>query len=97
MSHATIDKSGAVDFPQWVKVLAWVVGLSFPVAVLCAVWIGNTMWTMKEQITEMRTELRIARDDSYGATSATAAHEALVQRILRNEADIKELQRLHGR
>ena len=97
MSHATIDKGGAVDFPQWVKVLAWIVGLSFPVAVLCAVWIGNTIWGMKEQITEMRTEMRISRDDNFGAAAANAAHEALVQRILRNEADIKELRRLHGR
>jgi len=89
--NATITKGGEVEFPQWVKVLAWIVGLSFPVAILCAAWIGGKIWEMSTSITEMRTEIRISRADSYGAAAATAAHQAIDQRIDRNERDIQEI------
>lgn len=90
--NATITKSGEVEFPSWVKVLAWIVGLSFPVAILCAAWIGGKIWEMSTAITEMRTEIRITRNDNYGAAQATAAHQAILSRVERNEQDIQELQ-----
>lgn len=93
---ATITKSGEVDFPAWVKVLAWIIGLSFPLGVAAAFWTGNKLWDMNDTIIEMRTELRLSRTDSYGKTEAGAAHDLLQSQIDSVKEDVAELRRLHG-
>ena len=86
-----------VDFPSWVKALAWVVGLCFPVAVMAIVWSASTMIEMKIEMSRMNGVLQAAIDDRYRGSQAEDAHALLDLQIQRNSEDIAELRQLHGR
>lgn len=91
-SHATISKAGEVDFPLWVKVLAWAVGICIPVAILAGTWVGNVLWDMSQRMTRMETTLSISSSERYSRQEAEASHALLEQRIERNTADIEQIQ-----
>lgn len=95
--HAIITRAGEVDFPLWVKVLAWIIGLAIPVALLASAWIGSTIFDMSVRIARMEGQLQLAAEDRYRASQAQDAHNLLTERIDRNSEDVSELQGLHGR
>lgn len=90
--HATISKAGEVDFPLWVKVLAWIVGLCIPIAVLSASWFANVMWDMSERMTRMEAKLEAVADDRYRASEARSAQALLQLQIDRNTESIIEIE-----
>ena len=90
-------KNGEVDFPQWVKALAWVVGLCFPIAIAGGIWMASAVFDISLRMARMEAALASATDDRYRQTQANDAHDALRTRIQGNTDDIRELQRLHGR
>lgn len=94
--HASLQ-DGEVNFPKWVQVLSWIVGLCFPMAVLVGGWMASALIEVKLEIASVRAQLEVATEDRYRATQAEAAHQLLLGRIVTNEEDIEELQRLHGR
>lgn len=90
--HATISKAGEVDFPLWVKALAWLVGVMIPLAILGAGWVGNVLWDMSERMTRMESKLEAAADDRYRASEATAAHALLQLQIERHEDRLEQIE-----
>lgn len=87
LQHATISKSGEIDFPLWVKALGWVIGICIPIAFASAIWTGNVMWEMSERMTRMEAKLEAAADDRFRASEG-----ALLEiQIRRNAADIEEI------
>lgn len=90
--HATISKEGEVDFPLWVKALAWIVGLMIPIAILGASWVGTVLWDMSERMTRMEAKLEAAADDRYRGSEATAAHALLQLQIERHEERIEQVE-----
>lgn len=95
--HATISRAGEVDFPLWVKVLAWIIGLAIPVALLASAWIGSTIFDMSVRMARMEGQLQLAAEDRYRASQAQDAHALLQSQIDEHGDDILELQGLHGR
>lgn len=96
-NHATISRAGEVEFPQWVKVLAWIFGLLVPIGMVAGTWMMATVFDMSVRMARMEGALTIAAEDRYRASQAEDAHELLQDRITRNAEGILELQALHGR
>lgn len=90
--HATISRSGEIDFPLWVKALAWVIGLCIPIGFAAMLWTGNLMWAMNDRMTRMETKLEAAASDRYPATEARAQNELLQLQIDRNTENVELLQ-----
>lgn len=93
MHHATISKAGEVDFPIWVKALAWVVTVCMPLCLLGGGWFANTMWDMSQRMARMEGALQAATEDRYRATQAEDAHQLLDLKIRQNARYISEIQR----
>jgi cell division septal protein FtsQ len=96
-NHATISRAGEVDFPLWVKVLAWVIGIAIPIAILAGTWIAATIFDMSVRMARMEGQLQVANEDRYRESQAEAAHALIQSQIDENGVDIAELQGLHGR
>lgn len=94
--HVEIEH-GEVAFPLWVKVIAWIIGLCFPVAVIMGGWVGTKIWDVSIRMARVEIALQSAADDRYRGSQARDAHALLQERIDRNADNISELQRLHGR
>lgn len=97
MNHATINRAGEIDFPLYVKVLAWIMGIAIPLALAGGVWVGNNIFDMSVRIARMESSLQAAGEDRYRASQAIDAHSAIMLRIEMHDREIRELQRLHGR
>jgi len=90
-NHATISKSGEVDFPLWVKVIAWILGLCVPIAVLAGTWMISAMVDMSIRMARIEASLAVATENRYTETQAADAHQLMNQRIDRNAQDIEIL------
>lgn len=97
MEHATISRGGEVSFPLWIKVVAWVIGICFPIMSAIGAWALLELISVKLTLAEMKPTLTYATEDRYRKQQAEDAHELIMLRVLRNAEDIEELQRVHGR
>lgn len=88
--HATISKSGEIDFPLWVKALAWVIGLCIPIAFAVVIWGGNLMWSMNDRMTRMEAKLETA------ASNRINEGQLLQFQIERNTRDIDQMKERLG-
>ena len=91
--HATISKSGEVDFPLWVKVIAWILGLCVPIAILAGTWMISALVDMSIRMARIEASLTVATENRYSSTQAEDAHKLIYQRIDNLEQDIVTLQR----
>lgn len=91
-NHATISKAGEVDFPAWVKVLAWIIGLCIPLVFAGLFWVGSTIFDMSIRMAKIETAIDTATKDQYRASDATAAHALLQLQIERNEQRIDNIE-----
>lgn len=101
LGHATISRSGEVDFPAWVKALAWVIVLLMPIGIMSAVWVATVQWDMSERVTRMETKIDAASSVSLSIAEAQlaetrAAEELLQLQIDRNREQIIEIRERLG-
>ena len=87
-------EGGEVSFPLWVKALAWIVGLAFPIAGVAGFQMASAMIAMNDRLSRMEEKLQ--GDDRYRSTQSRQAHEILQMQIERNAEDIDDIHRRLG-
>lgn len=96
MNHATISKSGEVDFPLWVKVIAWLVGLVSAFAVPVAIWFGGTIIDMNLRMVKIESTLEQRALEAYPPADARSQDAILQLQIENLSRDIERIEERLG-
>lgn len=97
MDSATITKGGEIHFPTWAKLVGSVTAACLPLAIGGGLWVATNIFDMSVRMARIEAQLSVVTEDRYRKTQADDAHNALNAKIEANAANIRELQRLHGR
>lgn len=92
MAHATITRSGEVDFPLWVKAVAALIAFLAPFAIGGAIWMGSQIFDMSIRLAGIESNLTSSATAAQTAAAAQSAVTLLTARVERNERDIQILQ-----
>lgn len=96
MQHATISRSGEVDFPLWVKAVAGMISIFMPIAIMGAAWQGSQIFDISLRMARIETRLDDAAAQKVAANDALARARMLEQRMERAEQDLVEIKRQSG-
>jgi hypothetical protein len=96
MTHATISRSGEVDFPLWVKAVAGMLSIFMPIAIMGAAWQGSQIFDISLRMARIETRLDDASAQKAAAADALARAKLLEQRMERAERDLTDIKQQSG-